>query len=364
MGISITFWSCQSDNNPIGVENHSDDIRLNKSILSSAKLFLYVKTGGTHKVNIHLLKENWDLNEVSWYERTVDSQWKKPGGTFNKNQLISFIPNGNFEWIEIDFFDFLRKWQTGKPNYGIILEQDLDKPLVNFASANHPNLIGYGPKLVLTYSDGTEKTIMAKVDCAIWNTEEDTRADAGWLNVGVGTTVPFEHRVLIKFDLPEDIVSGDENCTHTKAYWKTHAKGKKKDPTWDLLPEGTKTKFFNSKKTYYNVISRKNKRDLYYMLASEYIATELNLLSGTDPTDIQNSFDKATEIFNTYTPKDLKKWWRNKEKQKQIFSLVLELKAYNFGEIGPGHCDDYKWDDDKEWDKHWKKKWGKWWGKP
>jgi len=103
---------------------------------------------------------------------------------------------------------------------------------------------------------------------------------------------------------------------------------------------------------------------LYYMLASEYIATELNLLSGTDPTDIQNSFDKATEIFNTYTPKDLKKWWRNKEKQKQIFSLVLELKAYNFGEIGPGHCDDYKWDDDKEWDKHWKKKWGKWWGKP
>lgn len=95
------------------------------------------------------------------------------------------------------------------------------------------------------------------------------------------------------------------------------------------------------------------------------------MLSGASPDNITDTFADAAELLSS-DPKKLKKQWKDHKFMKNIMTLTADLRAYNIGENGPEHCDDYKWKkDDKKWKKHWKKKWDKkkwdkkkWWKKP
>jgi hypothetical protein len=76
----------------------------------------------------------------------------------------------------------------------------------------------------------------------------------------------------------------------------------------------------------------------YYQLAHQYIATKLNFLAGADPSEGQEAFDEATDLFETYTPEYIGSLKGNNPLRQQFIGLKSELAQYNGGEIGPGSC--------------------------
>jgi hypothetical protein len=135
-------------------------------------------------------------------------------------------------------------------------------------------------------------------------------------------------------------VECQDGCTLTHGYWKTHSEfgPAPYDDTWALLPDGASTSFFLSGQTYYEVLWTPPQGNVYYVLAKQYIAAQLNFLNDASSDDAQTAFDEATEFFMNTTPADaaaLK--GRNK---RTINSLATTLDDYNNGLIGPGHCDD------------------------
>ncbi len=142
----------------------------------------------------------------------------------------------------------------------------------------------------------------------------------------------------------------EAGCTRTPGYWKTHSERgpASYDDTWAELPEGAATDFFLSGKSYYQVLWTPKRGNVYYILAFQYIAAELNMLSGASaPDDVLAAFDEATELFDTYTPAQLakqhgkgKKAKRDQNLREHFLCLAEVLRAYNSGELGPGHCPD------------------------
>jgi hypothetical protein len=140
------------------------------------------------------------------------------------------------------------------------------------------------------------------------------------------------------------IVACDQGCTLTPGYWKTHSdRGPAPfDDTWNLLePSAEDTVFFSSGSSYYNVLWTSPAGNAYYILAHAYIAAELNMLNGASvPAAVQDAFDDATALFNTYTPAQIGALKGNKAPRPEFISLAGILDAYNNGISGPGHCSD------------------------
>ena len=94
---------------------------------------------------------------------------------------------------------------------------------------------------------------------------------------------------------------------------------------------------------YFDVYwSADNKKgNFWYHLAHQYIAAELNVLSGADPTAVASALADAKALLEANAGT---KMISNKDADydKAVY-LAGILADYNEGEIGPGHCDD---DDD------------------
>jgi hypothetical protein len=132
-----------------------------------------------------------------------------------------------------------------------------------------------------------------------------------------------------------------EGCTLTPGYWKTHSEygPARFDARWEKLPNGADTLFFLSVQSYYQVLWTSPGGNAYYNLAHAYIAAELNaLIAGGLPAEVQQAFDDATALFNTYTPDEIAALKGNQPPKKQFIKLAQILDQYNNGEIGPGHC--------------------------
>ena len=67
---------------------------------------------------------------------------------------------------------------------------------------------------------------------------------------------------------------------------------------------------------------------------------ELNFENGADPSEAQEAFDEATELFNTYTPEYIGGLKGNNSIRQQFLALKDILDQYNNGIIGPGKCED------------------------
>ncbi|MCK5456134.1 MAG: DNRLRE domain-containing protein [Melioribacteraceae bacterium] len=358
VAVMLLFWSCQSDDIPTtsnGVENSHQLTKLT----GTAYLYLDIIDAGNKKINIYMLTEDWNEDEVSW-----NNPWSKPGGVFDEDHVVSVTP-ASPGLLEINITKFANQWATGKENFGLILKLD-DTSVESFNRAwSKDNPYNEIKPYAIIFVDGKPETFPITADSymrAKPSATDNLYGDEKSINTSFLSG--YEIRGILKFDIPDNILPEEKNCVRTKSYWKTHAKGKKKDPIWDLLPNGTKTKFFKSKKSYHNIISRKSWGNPYYVLASEYAATELNILSGASSDNIKETFEAAAEMLKS-DPKKLKKMWKDRKFMEKLMGFTSELRAYNMGEGGVDHCDDYKWKkDDKEWKKWWDKKWGKWKKKP
>ncbi len=156
------------------------------------------------------------------------------------------------------------------------------------------------------------------------------------------------------------IISDVEGCTYTQGYWRTHAgkaqpngnnKGKGKgpaaDPTWHEV--GGAHAYFGrtggQDYTYYEALWASPKGDAWLILAQQYIAAELNSLTG-DTTSVdavvgESLLGEARDLLNT----DSRLW--DAHQWARALALSEAFDQYNNGEvihynggvfIGPPHC--------------------------
>jgi hypothetical protein len=122
---------------------------------------------------------------------------------------------------------------------------------------------------------------------------------ASFVTNDTGATGSDDHTVTITVPCP--------SCTLTPGYWKTHSKygPAPYDDTWAEI--GEDTPFFKSGQSYYEVLwTPPTSGNAYYILAHPYIAAELNVLNGAVmPAEVEAAFDRATEIFEAYTPDEI-----------------------------------------------------------
>jgi hypothetical protein len=133
-----------------------------------------------------------------------------------------------------------------------------------------------------------------------------------------------------------DCCSCSCGCTLTPGYWKTHSKygPATYDTTWNGQEDWT---FWHSGKTIYEVLWTNPKGNAYYILAHQYIAAKLNVMSGTfSPPEVTAAINWAYNFFVTYAPDDN----FSKEMKEEILYNKDILDQYNNGLIGPGHCSD------------------------
>ncbi|MGD2080332.1 MAG: hypothetical protein PVJ36_04275 [Nitrospirota bacterium] len=133
-------------------------------------------------------------------------------------------------------------------------------------------------------------------------------------------------------DLAFALYGEESQCTLTPGYWKNH------EDTW--IGIDTSTPFFLSGQSYYEVLWTAPRGNVYYILAHQYIAAELNFLNGADPSSIQTAFDEATQLFNTYTPEVIAaaKGKVGQALRDDFTTLASILDNYNSGLAGPGSC--------------------------
>ena len=158
-----------------------------------------------------------------------------------------------------------------------------------------------------------------------------TVTNAGIAN-DVGSTVTFDNLYT----------PPPQGCTYTQGYWKTHslAGPAPYDPTWALLPGGlgSSTLFFGTGRTYLQIFNTPPAGNAYYQLAHQYMAAELNILGGADPTAAAAAMASAKTLFQTYTPAQVAALPKSSSVRAQFLSLAGTLDKYNTGLIGPGHC--------------------------
>jgi len=102
--------------------------------------------------------------------------------------------------------------------------------------------------------------------------------------------------------------SVSEGCTRTFGYWKTHSYHGPApyDDTWALLEHGDNTPFFGTNMSYYDILMTKpTGGNAYIILAHQFIAAELNMLSNASMSDtIIETFDEASALLNKEKYKD------------------------------------------------------------
>jgi hypothetical protein len=329
---TIIFMSCQSEQNPVEPFANSSQIELPKlaipinATVDSAQFYIKVTKAMSEEVTLHRVINYWD-------EMTVT--WNNFGGGFNTANEGSFIPAVT-GWHSVDITALVREWinQT-YPNYGVLLKKEFPAQLQAFASRES----GDGPYLkiwwTLNGSSGYDSS-SAFADTYI-------QSDSGDVNFGnsleleTGWQDDIETQTLVGIEI--DIIY--TGCTRSKGYWKTHSiyGPAPYDSTWALL--GEDSKFFLSNQSYYEVLwTPPRGGNAYYILAHQYTATELNFENGANPGEAQEAFDEATELFNNYTPEDIKGLKGNNPIRKQFLELKDILDQYNNGIIGPGNCEE------------------------
>lgn len=138
-----------------------------------------------------------------------------------------------------------------------------------------------------------------------------------------------------------NVACGD-GCTLSQGYWKTHSRQGPApyDSNWGLIGVNEEqTPFFISGQTYHQVLNTAPRGNLYYVLAVQYIAAELNKLKGTGfPAAVLAAYNAANGILQQYTPAQIGALSSQDPLRKQITNLATVLANYNSGLLGVPYC--------------------------
>lgn len=145
-------------------------------------------------------------------------------------------------------------------------------------------------------------------------------------------------------------VACETGCTLTQGYWKTHSdKGPAPaDSTWNLLPAGEDTAAFlpyvdakGDPGSWYTIFWTSVSGNVYYQLAHQYMAAQLNILNGASaPASVGTALAGANGFFALYTPAEAGALGKTSAARTNALAWASTLASYNEGGIGPGHCDE------------------------
>ncbi len=330
---TITFMSCQNEQNPVEPFISHNQVELSKATIpfgatiDSAEFYINTTTAVNEEVTLYRITSDW---------QELVATWNNFGGSFNTDSEGSFIPTAT-GWYSVDLTTLVSNWiDETYPNYGILLKEESPGQFQTYSSRES----GDSPHLKIWWTlddtSGYDST----------NAFADTyiQSDLGDDNFGssnelaTGWQDTTEKQTLVRFEI-ELTYTG---CTRSKGYWKTHSiyGPAPYDSTWALV--GEDSTFFLSNQTYYQVCwTPPRGGNAYYILAHQYIATEINFENGADPSEAQEAFDEASELFNTYTPEYIGGLKGNNSIRQQFLELKDTLDQYNNGIIGPGICEEY-----------------------
>lgn len=144
------------------------------------------------------------------------------------------------------------------------------------------------------------------------------------------------------------IVPCNTGCTLSQNYWNNHAQNgiAVYDDNWlqlgdadsDGQKEGENETFYQSGRTYWNVLNTPNSSNPYWNLAKAFIAADLNVKNGADPSVIQTTYNAALVLLQTYSPGQVPTLPAVIRKNFILFANALE--RFNNGTSGPGSCSD------------------------
>ena len=328
--LMLLVTGCQNQNTPVDPFQNFNQSTLTKAtipygaVIDSAKLYINVTSASDEEVTLHRITNFWKETTVTWNNFSAGFD----------PAVESFFSPSAAGWYAVELTGTINGWiNETYPNYGILLKEDSPAAMQYYSSKES----GDAPYLLIWWatkdSSGYDST-SAVADSYIHSDSGDVNFGTaqelitGWMNNA-------EVQSLIGFEI-EIVYDG---CTRSKGYWKTHsAYGPAPyNDTWALL--GEDSTFFLSNQSNYEVMwTPPSGGNAYYMLAHQYIATQLNLLGGADPEEIQNAFDDATDLFETYTPQEIGSLQGNNPLRQEFIGLKSLLAQYNGGEIGPAHC--------------------------
>ncbi|NNG27785.1 MAG: DNRLRE domain-containing protein [Ignavibacteriaceae bacterium] len=322
---------CQNEQNPVDPFFNSNQTEFSKatipygSTIDSAVFYIDATTALNEQVTLHRVTADWQEMIVTW---------NNFAGNFNVTSEGSFTPSAA-GWYETEVTNLVSSWvDSTYPNFGILLKEESPGQIQIFSSRES----GMSPYLKVWWSlNGTYG-----YDSTAAFTDTYIQSDSGDVNFGssmeliTGWQDAVETQSLVGFEI-EIVYTG---CTRSKGYWKTHSSygPAPYDSGWALL--GEDSTFFLSNQSNYEVMwTPPSGGNAYYKLAHQYIATAINILNGADPGEVQETFDDATDLFNTYTPEDIGALKGNNPTRQEFNSLKSLLAQYNGGEIGPGSCE-------------------------
>jgi hypothetical protein len=330
---TITFMSCQNEQNPLEPFTSSNQVELSRvtipfgSTIDSAKFCINAISAVNEEVTLHRIISDWQELIITW---------NNFGGSFNTDSEGSFIPT-SIGWYSVDLTTLVSNWfDETYPNYGILLKEASPGQFQTYSSRES----GDSPYLKIWWTlddtSGYDSTNAFADSYIQSDLGDDNFGSSSELVTGWQDTT--EKQTLVRFEI-ERTYTG---CTRSKGYWKTHSiyGPAPYDSTWALV--GEDSTFFLSNMSYYQVCwTPPRGGNAYYILAHQYIATELNFENGADPSEAQEAFDEATDLFNTYTPEYIGSLKGNNPIRQQFLELKDILDQYNNGIIGPGKCEEY-----------------------
>lgn len=161
-----------------------------------------------------------------------------------------------------------------------------------------------------------------------------------FVNTGTLTTLDTHTILNDPVVVPIVVTAVNYGCVYSQWYWKTHSLywPANKSGSGRAVGSGENAIFFLSNQTRYQVLNQAPKwGNVYYILAHQYIAAELNRLSWASvPSEVQTALTWAKNFFLSKTPTSA---FTNTEKT-QATSYASLLDQYNNGLIGPMHCGD------------------------
>ena len=329
----LLYAGCQNNPNPVEPIHSSHQTQFTKltipigATIDSAAFFINVTTAQNVEVTLHGITNSWDETTVTW---------NNFGGSFNPVSEGSFIPSST-GWYSVNVTALVNSWLDSLlANNGILLKEASPGQMQFFTSRESgmaPYLKIYWTFNGLPGSDSASAAADAFISAGEGdqNFGDSTALITGWQD-------SLETRSLVSFVIEQTPVS--IGCTHGFGYWKTHSKygPAPYDSGWALL--GEDSTFFLSDKSNYQVMWTQPKHgNAYYILAHQYVATDLNILNGADPTAVQEAFNESTALFDLYTPQQIGDLQGGDTLRLQFISLSDILAQYNEGTIGPGSCD-------------------------
>jgi len=326
-----------------------------EATLTSATLKVYVVGSSYQTVALHRLTRDWDEASVTWNSFAVND-----GGAFDPTVLGSFTANFGAGYASLDVTDQVLAWMNGEDeNFGFLLRQPLaNSPRTEMLSreraSNRPLL-----ELSFLQNGQTHTAVIEPLGDAQINEAEPATAFgkvdklyAGWRSGG-------EKVSLLRFDIDvlppgDDDGQGEgdgEGCTHSIGYWWWHCgfgwgQGEDLvtpligDGIWLGMPYGQHSVGVGDARVASRVLGMRtfgHPLNGITRLYAQLLAAKLNIANGTDPAAVSQTI---VEVDAFLTLRDWSDWDDlNFIQRLRVLTWSTRLAAYNWGLIGPGHCD-------------------------